>query len=34
MGFASQFDEVVMNDDFDKAKRETVSLIRKFIAEE
>lgn len=34
MGFASQFDEVVMNDDFDKAKRETVSLIRKFIAQE
>ena len=34
MGFASQFDEVVMNDDFDKAKRETVRLIRKFIAEE
>lgn len=34
MGFASQFDEVVMNDDFDKAKRETVSLISKFIAQE
>lgn len=32
MSYASQFDVVVMNDDFDKAKRETVKLIREFIA--
>lgn len=31
MSFASQFDVVVMNDDFDKAKRETLKLIRQFI---
>ena len=34
MDFASQFDEIIMNDDFDKAKRETVSLIRKFTDQE
>ena len=33
MSFATQFDAVVMNDDFDKAKRETVKLIREFIAQ-
>lgn len=33
MSFAAQFDAVVMNDDFDKAKRETVKLIREFIAQ-
>ena len=31
MSFAPQFDAVIMNDDFDKAKRETVKLIREFI---
>ncbi|HTN68106.1 MAG TPA: guanylate kinase [Dysgonamonadaceae bacterium] len=31
MTFAPQFDAVIMNDDFDQAKRETVSLIREFI---
>lgn len=31
MTFAPQFDTVIMNDDFDQAKRETVSLIREFI---
>ena len=30
MSFASQFDAVILNDDFDKAKRETVKLIREF----
>ena len=34
MTFASQFDEVVMNDDFDQAKKETVKLIRDFISQE
>ncbi len=33
MSYASQFDAVILNDDFDKAKRETVKLIRKFILE-
>lgn len=32
MTFASQFDTVVLNDDFDLAKTETVRLIREFIA--
>lgn len=32
MSFAAQFDATVMNDDFDKAKRKTVQLIREFIA--
>ncbi len=31
MSYASQFDAIIMNDDFDKAKRETVKLIREFI---
>ena len=31
MSFAPQFDAVIMNDDFDNAKRETVKLIREFI---
>lgn len=30
MSFAPQFDAVIMNKDFDKAKRETVQLIREF----
>ena len=34
MSFAPQFDVVIMNDDFDKAKRETVKLIREFIGKE
>ena len=34
MTFAPQFDAIVMNDDFDKAKRDTVKLIRDFIAKE
>lgn len=34
MSFAPQFDVVVMNDDFDKAKRETVKIIRDFIKKE
>lgn len=34
MSYASQFDAIVMNDDFDKAKRETVKLIRQFIDQE
>lgn len=34
MSFAPQFDVVVMNDDFDKAKRETVKLIREFTGKE
>ncbi|MDD2477075.1 MAG: guanylate kinase [Dysgonamonadaceae bacterium] len=34
MTFASQFDVVVMNDDFDKAKRKTVKLIREFTAKD
>ncbi len=34
MDYASQFDEIIMNDDFDKAKRETVRLIRKFTEQE
>ena len=34
MTFAPQFDTIVMNDDFDKAKRDTVKLIRDFIAKE
>ena len=34
MSFASQFDVVVMNDDFNKAKRKTVKLIKEFIAKE
>lgn len=34
MSFAPQFDVVILNDDFDKAKRETVKLIREFIGKE
>ena len=34
MSFASQFDAMIMNDDFDKAKSDTVKLIRNFIAQE
>lgn len=34
MTFASQFDTIIMNDDFDKAKSDTVKLIRNFIAQE
>ncbi len=34
MSFADQFDAIIMNDNFDKAKRETVKLIREFIAKE
>ena len=34
MSYASQFDAIIMNDDFDKAKRETVKLIRQFIDQE
>lgn len=34
MSFAPQFDAVIMNDDFDKAKRETVKIIRDFIKKE
>ena len=34
MSFASRFDAVVMNDDFDKAKRETVKLVRQFTSQE
>lgn len=30
MSFAPQFDAIIMNDDFDKAKRDTVKLIREF----
>lgn len=30
MTFAPQFDAIIMNDDFDKAKRETVKLIKEF----
>lgn len=30
MSFASKFDAVIMNDDFDKAKRETMKLIKDF----
>ena len=33
LSFATQVDAVVMNDDFDKAKRETVKLIREVIAQ-
>ena len=31
MSFAPQFDAVIMNDDFDRAKRDTVKLIKEFI---
>lgn len=31
MSFAPQFDAIIMNDDFDKAKRDTVKLIKEFI---
>lgn len=34
MSFAPQFDAVIMNDDFDKAKRETLKLIREFTAKD
>lgn len=34
MSFASQFDTVIMNDDFDKAKSDTVKIIRNFITQE
>lgn len=34
MSFASQFDIVVMNDDFDRAKQEVYDAIKKFITEE
>ena len=34
MSYAPQFDTVIMNDDFDKAKRKTLKLIREFIAKE
>ncbi len=30
MSFAPQFDAIIMNDDFDKAKRDTVKLIKEF----
>lgn len=31
MSFASQFDVVIQNDDFDRAKNETLEIITKFI---
>ena len=34
MSFAPQFDATIMNDDFDKAKRDTVKLIKDFIGKE
>ena len=34
MSFAPQFDATIMNDDFDKAKRDTVKLIKEFIGKE
>ena len=34
MSFAPQFDAVIMNDDFDKARRETLKLIREFTAKD
>ena len=34
MSFAPQFDAIIMNDDFDKAKRDTVKLIKEFIGKE
>ena len=34
MSFAPQFDAVIMNDDFDKAKRDTVKLIKEFTEKE
>ena len=34
MSFAPQFDAIIMNDDFDKAKRETVRLIKEFTGKE
>lgn len=30
MSYAQQFDAIIMNDDFDKAKRDTVKLIKEF----
>lgn len=34
MSYAPQFDAIIMNDDFDKAKRETVKLIKEFTEKE
>lgn len=34
MSYAQQFDAIIMNDDFDKAKRDTVKLIKEFTQQE
>lgn len=34
MSYAPQFDSIIMNDDFDKAKRDTVKLIKEFTEKE
>lgn len=34
MSFAPQFDAIIMNDDFDKAKKETMKLIKEFISQD
>ncbi len=34
MSYAPQFDAIIMNDDFDKAKRDTVKLIKEFTGKE
>lgn len=34
MSFAPQFDAIIMNDDFDQAKRDTVKLIKEFTGKE
>jgi guanylate kinase len=34
MGFAPRFDRIVINDNLDEAKQQTLDILRKFLSEE